>query len=171
MGIRVVPNMTIPHAVYRYLLPHEGSVVVLRLHWARLIPSLTMAVGGLFAATAVQPAEGRNNALTLAVWLLAAVLIAQLGIVAESWWNRYLVITPQRIMVVNGGFLGSGVRLSLPLSQVQDVRLVRLSGGRLYGYGSLVFDSANVVLRYVPYPEQVYLEIAGLLFKDPELGE
>lgn len=170
MGIRVVPNET-PHSVYRYLLPHERNVVALRFHWARLIPSLAMAVGGLFAATAVEPAEGGNHALTLAVWLLACVLIAQLGIVFESWWNRYLVITPFRIMLVNGGFLGSGLRLNLPLAQVQDVRLVRSSGGKFYGYGNLVFDSANVVLCYVSFPEHVYLEITALLFKDTEVKE
>lgn len=170
MGIRVVPRET-PHAVYRYLLPHERNVVALRFHWARLIPSLAMAIGGLFAATAVEPVEGGNKALTIAVWLLAGVLIAQLGIVLESWWNRYLAITQYRIMIVNGGFLGSGIRLNLPLSHVRDVRLVRSSGGKLYGYGSLVFDSENVILRYVSFPEQVYLEIMALLFRDPDAGK
>ena len=37
MGIRVVPNETVPAAVYRVLLPHERRVITVRFHPAVLI--------------------------------------------------------------------------------------------------------------------------------------
>ena len=37
MGIRVVPNETVPASIYRVLLPHERRVITVRFHPAVLI--------------------------------------------------------------------------------------------------------------------------------------
>jgi hypothetical protein len=34
-----------------------------------------------------------------------------------------------------------------------------------------VCQSAGVTIGYIPYPEQLYIEITGLLFKDPDSGD
>jgi hypothetical protein len=169
---RMAPSFDmVPHSVERYLLPHERQVLTVRMHPVSLMPALTMATGGLLAAIAVGPAEKGDGYLALATWLLEGVLVAQLGIVIISWLNRFLAVTSQRIMLVAGGPLRRGLRLNMPLSQMQDVRLVRSPGGRVYGYGTLVWDSVNIALRYLPYPEQLYLELAGLIYKDPGEGD
>ena len=50
MGIRVVPNETVPAAVYRILLPHERRVITVRLHPAILIGPVAQTLGGLALA-------------------------------------------------------------------------------------------------------------------------
>jgi hypothetical protein len=167
MGIRVVPNETVPASVYRLLLPHERRAVTIRLHPARHFPSVAMAFGGVLAALAVQPMASRDLALTLALWGLAGVLVVQCLMGVYFWLDDYFVFTSQRIFLTEHGLLRSGVRLNMPLSQVQDIRLLQSAAGRIFGYGTLVSDSAGLVLRFVPYPEQAYLELSGVIFKDP----
>jgi len=50
MGIRVVPNETVPASVYRVLLPHERRVITVRFHPAVLIKPVAWALGGLALA-------------------------------------------------------------------------------------------------------------------------
>ena len=55
-----------------------------------------------------------------------------------------------------------------PLDQVTGLTLQRTVLGRLLGYGTLIVISpsrrqAFRKVRYLPYPEQLYLEISGLL--------
>ena len=55
-----------------------------------------------------------------------------------------------------------------PLDQVTGLTLQRTVLGRLLGYGTLIVTSpsrrqAFRKVRYLPYPEQLYLEISGLL--------
>jgi Bacterial PH domain len=171
MGIRAVPSETVPASVYRLLLPHERRVITVRLHPARLVPSAAMAFGGVLAALAAQPMASGDHGLTLALWLLAGFLVVQSLLALYSWLNYYVMITSQRILLTEQSLLRSVVRLSLPLSQVQDIRLHRPTAGRLLGYGTLVSDSARLTLTFIRYPENLYLEVSGLIFKDPGSGE
>ena len=50
MGIRVVPNETVPATVYRILLPHERRVITVRFHPAILIRPVAWTLGGLAIA-------------------------------------------------------------------------------------------------------------------------
>lgn len=168
--MRLIPNEKVPAPIYRYLLPHERKVICVRMHPSYLAPSLAMSVGGLLAAVAVGPVASVNSGLTLAMWVLEGALIAQSCTAITSWLNRYLVVTSHRIMLSEHGSLRSGLRVSLPLSQVQDIRLVRSPGGRIQGYGTLVCDSAGISFDYISYPQQLYLEITGLLFRESSDG-
>ena len=49
----------------------------------------------------------------------------------------------------------------------------RSATGRLLGFGEFIVESAGQEqalsnVKYLPYPEQLYLEVCGLLFKDKE---
>ena len=73
-------------------------------------------------------------------------------------------------MVLTGGLL---IRTAafMPLEKVTGLTLQRTVLGRLLGYGTLIVASrsrrqAFRKVRYLPYPEQLYLEISGLL--EPE---
>jgi hypothetical protein len=125
-----------------------------------------MAFGGMLAAIAVQPMASGNLTLTLALWLLAGFLAVQCVLDSYFWLGNYVVITGYRILCVGQNLLRSGVSLSLPLTQVQDIHLVRPTAGRLLGYGTLVSESAGITLRFIPYPEQAYIEICSLIFRD-----
>ena len=61
----------------------------------------------------------------------------------------------------------------MPLAKVTDMSFQRSAMGRLLGYGEFIVESAgqNQALRNVdrlPYPEQLYLEVCGLIFKEEE---
>jgi len=59
----------------------------------------------------------------------------------------------------------------MPLTKVTDMSFNRPPMGRLLGYGTFIVESAGQdqalrTINHLPYPEQLYLEVCGLLFKD-----
>jgi hypothetical protein len=57
----------------------------------------------------------------------------------------------------------------MPLTKVTDMSFRRSFGGRMLGYGEFVVESAgqDQALRnidHIPYPEQLYLLICGMIF-------
>ena len=57
----------------------------------------------------------------------------------------------------------------MPLTKVTDMSFRRSFAGRLLGYGEFIVESAgqDQALRnveFIPYPEQLYLLICGMLF-------
>jgi hypothetical protein len=153
-----------PPLVMRYLLPHERQVITVRLHPARFIPPLVTALGALSLAIALTPVLRGVAAVT--AWLIALTLIGNLAHTVVDWLSRHLVVTSHRIFMIDG----SGVTLELQLTDVKDVRMIRTIGGRLLGYGTLIFGSERLAVDSLPYPEQLYLEILGMLYRDPDAG-
>jgi hypothetical protein len=158
-------DRSLPPLVSRYLLPHERTVITVRFHPARFIPPLVTTLGALSLAIAVSTVL--RGAGVAAAWLITLVLIGNLLYTAVCWLSSYLVITSHRIFLVNG----SGITLEMQLADVKDVRLIRSIGGRLLGYGTLIFDSERLVADSIPYPEQLYLEILGMVYKDPDADD
>src|SRR6185312_6565854 len=70
MGIRVVPNETVPAAVYRVLLPHERRVITVRFHPAILIRPVAETLGGLAIAGLVSTLLHVSSTVLLIIWLL-----------------------------------------------------------------------------------------------------
>ena len=66
MGIRVVPNETVPASIYRVLLPHERRVITVRFHPAVLIKPVALALAGLAVAglVSVIPASPAPSCLS-----------------------------------------------------------------------------------------------------------
>ena len=61
----------------------------------------------------------------------------------------------------------------MPLAKVTDMTFQRSPMGRLLGYGEFILESAGqdqalTNVDYLPYPEQLYLEVCGLIFKDKD---
>ncbi len=57
----------------------------------------------------------------------------------------------------------------MPLTKVTDMSFQRTFAGRILGYGEFIVESAgqDQALRnidHIPYPEQLYLEVCGMLF-------
>jgi len=155
----------------RYLLPFERQVITLRQHPAKLLPDVAMVVGGLLAAIAVSVISHAPQGTYLAVWLLELFLVLRAVWHAANWAVQYLVVTQKRL-IITSGLLGRKVT-ALPLAALQNLAFSRSAGGRLLGYGAFTFEAdgqARAIIDYIPYPEQIYLEIYHLL--DPgETGE
>jgi len=170
MGIRVVPNETVPAAVYRVLLPHERQVITVRFHPAVLIRPVAEVLGGLALAGLLSTtvAHGSGTAM-LVIWGLWLLLVLRLVYKIYEWLDEYFVVTSQRLLLATGVFT-KRVNM-MPLTKVTDMRFERTPRGRLLGYGKFVVESAGQdqalqTVDYLPYPEQLYLEVCGLIFKD-----
>ena len=174
MGIRVVPNETVPAAVYRVLLPHERRVITVRFHPAILIRPVAETLGGLALAGLISTIAHLNTDVLLVVWLAWLVLVFRLLFRIYQWLEDYFVVTSARLLLATGVFKKS-VNM-MPLSKVTDMRFERSPTGRLFGYGTFIVESAgqDQALRninHLPYPEQLYIEVCGLIFKDPGSGD
>jgi uncharacterized membrane protein YdbT with pleckstrin-like domain len=157
-----------PVAVSRYLLPNERQMATVRLHPALLLGVGSQALGGLLVAGLLSATVIHGNHVALLViWLAWAVLLLRLIWKAVNWAVDYFVITTERLLLTTG-LLTRKVAM-MPLSKVTDMSFQRSFGGRLLGYGELIVESAgqNQALdrvQFIPYPEQLYLLVCGMLF-------
>jgi uncharacterized membrane protein YdbT with pleckstrin-like domain len=171
--MRLAPNTdTVPASVNRYLLPHERQVISVHQHPAVLIGPIFWVLLGLAIAGWLSNAVAHgNSAVILVIWILWAILLLRLAWKVLEWALTYFVITSQRLLLAQG-FLIRRVDM-MPLAKVTDMSFNRTARGQLLGYGEFVVESAgqDQALRhieYLPYPEQLYLEVCGLIFKDTE---
>jgi uncharacterized membrane protein YdbT with pleckstrin-like domain len=171
--MRLVPNTdTVPTSVNKYLLPHERQVITVHQHPAVLIrPIFEVLVGLAIAGWLSSSIAHGNGTALLVIWILWVLLLLRLGVKAYEWSETYFVVTSQR-MLLQTGLVTRKVNM-MPLSKVTDMSFQRSSLGRILGYGEFILESAGQeqalrVVDHLPYPEQLYLEVCGLIFKDKE---
>jgi uncharacterized membrane protein YdbT with pleckstrin-like domain len=155
-----------PVAINKYLLPREVQVATVRQHPAVLIPPSAAALGGLLVA-GVLSATVVHGVLSAIIWLAWGVLLVRLIWKAVNWSVDYFVVTSERLLLTRG-FLTRRVNM-MPLTKVTDMSIKRTVPGRMLGYGEFIVESAgqDQALRnvtYIPYPEQLYLLVCGMLF-------
>jgi uncharacterized membrane protein YdbT with pleckstrin-like domain len=170
MDIRVAPTQTVPASVYRHLLPREDKVIAVRFHPAVLIGPAALVLGGLAIAglLTTSVAHGNGTAM-LIIWGVWAVLLLRLVVKFLNWYVDYFVITSKRLLSTTGLFTRT-INM-MPLTKVTDMRFERTATGRVLGYGKFIVESAGQeqalqTVNFLPYPEQLYLEVCGLIFKD-----
>ena len=88
-----------------------------------------------------------------------------------TWSVDYFVITNQR-MLLTTGLLNRKVAM-MPLAKVTDMSFRRSINGRMLGYGEFVLESAGQdqafrVVPFLPYPEQLYLEVCSMIFPNKD---
>lgn len=172
--MRLVLNTdTVPAAVNRYLLPYERQLISLHRHPAALVIPSGVVVAGLVAALVLSGTSGVSGDAVLIIWLIWVLLLLYLIGKVLKWIVGWYVITSYRILFIKG-FFTTDVAM-LPLVWTADMKLRRSTMGRVLGYGQLIFESrsqdhAALVFNFMPYPEQIYLEISGLIFPDRQVG-
>src|ERR1700683_1070188 len=171
--MRLVPNTdTVPTSVNKYLLPHERQVITVHQHPAVLIrPIFEVLVGLAIAGWLSSTIAHGNGTALLVIWILWVLLLLRLAVKAYEWSETYFVVPSQR-MLLQTGLVTRKVNM-MPLSKVTDMSFQRSSLGRILGYGEFILESAGQdqalrVVDHLPYPEPLYLEVCGLIFKDKE---
>ena len=160
---QVSPAASVPASVNRYLLPHERSCITVRKHPAELAGPLILVSGGLLAAGELT----RRSVRPKIVWgAYLPVLLYFLQRVAARQ-ATYFTVTDNRMILVSG-FVVRKVAM-MPLTRVTDMSFRRSALGRLLGYGEFIIESAGQeqalrTINFLPYPEQLYLEVCGLVF-------
>jgi uncharacterized membrane protein YdbT with pleckstrin-like domain len=174
--MRLAPNTdTVPASVNRYLLPHERQVISVHEHPAVLIGPIALVLLGLAIAGLLSNyvAHGNIDAI-LIIWGAWVILLLWLAVKIWSWSVDYFVVTSQRLLLAQGVVVRKvGM---LPLAKVTDMSFQRSWIGRILGYGEFIVESAGQDqalrnVKFIPYPEQLYLEVCGLIFKDEEPAE
>jgi uncharacterized membrane protein YdbT with pleckstrin-like domain len=173
--MRLVPNSdTVPASVNRYLLPHERQVITVHQHPAVLIMPIFWVLLGLAIAGLLSSSLAHGNGyVLLAIWILWGIVFLRLVVKAIEWAETYFVVTSQRL-VLTTGLVTRKVNM-MPLGKVTDMSFQRTATGRIFGYGEFIVESAGQDqalshIRFLPYPEQLYLEVCGLIFKDKDDG-
>jgi uncharacterized membrane protein YdbT with pleckstrin-like domain len=171
--MRLAPNTdTVPASVNKYLLPHERQVISVHQHPAVLIrPIFEVLLGLAIAGWLSNSAAHGNGTVILVIWILWGLLLLRLVWKVIDWSLNYFVITSQRLLL-SKGFPTRKVNM-MPLAKVTDMSFQRSPMGQILGYGEFIVESAgqDQALRnvdHLPYPEQLYLEVCGLIFKDKE---
>ena len=169
--MRLVPNTdTVPASVNKYLLPHERQVITVHQHPAILIRPIFEVLIGLAIAGWLTVAFAKNNGVAvLVIWIIWGLVFLRLVIKVIEWGETYFVVTSQRFILATG-LVTRQVKM-MPLAKVTDMSFQRSAMGRLLGYGEFILESAGQdqalnKVDHLPYPEQLYLEVCGLIFKD-----
>ena len=166
-----------PREVDKYLLLHEREhqVITVRMHPAVLLAPVALALGGLIIAVVLNGSIlSGQHAIMLIVWVGWLILFLWALVKAATWSVEYFVVTSRR-MILTSGLLTRKVAM-MPLNKVTDMSFQRSLGGRLLGYGEFIIESAgqDQALRnipYIPYPEQLYVEVCKLLFPNEDDGD
>ena len=167
--MRLVPGTdTVPNAVNKYLLPHEHQVITVRKHPAVLIGPIAISLAGLVIAAVISTTVARHNSGVVGfVWIAWAVVLLWLVYKVWEWSQDYFIVTSRRMLLATGVITRKVAMM--PLVKVTDMSFQRSSLGRLLGYGEFILESAGQdqalrVVDHLPYPEQLYLEVCGLIF-------
>ena len=170
--MRLAPTTdNVPASVNRYLLPHERQVITVHQHPAVLIRPVVFLLAGLALAGWLTATIRHNQDVIIAVWVLLAILLFWVIGKIVDWVMNYFVVTSQRMLLAQG-ILVRKVNM-MPLTKVTDMSFQRSPLGQILGYGEFIVESAGQDqalshVTYLPYPEQLYLEVCGLIFKDKE---
>ena len=171
--MRLVPNTdTVPAKINRYLLPHERQVITVHQHPAVLIrPIFELLVGLAIAGWLTNSVAHGNGTVILIIWILWLLVLLRTGVKVFEWNENYFVVTSQR-MLLSTGLVTKKVNM-MPLAKVTDMSFQRSTIGRILGYGEFIVESAGQDqalrnVKFIPYPEQLYLEVCGLIFKEKQ---
>jgi uncharacterized membrane protein YdbT with pleckstrin-like domain len=166
----MAPNFDrVPHTVERHLLPHERQVLTVRFHPAVLIKPVAVTLAALAVALLVTMELPVSVIVALVIWAVFLGILAWLSVQVYAWLEDYFVVTSQRLLLTTG-IITRTVNM-MPLTKVTDMSFKRSAWGRVLGYGEFVVESAGQDqalrnIKHLPYPEQLYLEVCGLIFKD-----
>jgi len=171
----ISPGDNRPYDVGRYLLPHEQEVISVRKHPAVLLAPVAWAALGLVAAAVLSDTLFRHSStLTWVVWGAWGLVFLRFLWAALNWYVDYFVITSHRFIETSGLFTRNVAMM--PMAKVTDMTFRQSFLGRIFGYGTFILESAGQDqalsnVDFIPYPEQLYLEVCDLLFPSKDGGD
>jgi uncharacterized membrane protein YdbT with pleckstrin-like domain len=171
----ISPGANPPADVDKYLLPHEHEVITVRKHPAVLLVPVAWVVVGLVAAAVLSDTLFRHDStLTWIVWVAWGLVFLRFLWAALNWAVDYFVITSHRFIETSGLFTRNVAMM--PMVKVTDMTFRRSFLGRIFGYGTFILESAGQDqalsnVDFIPYPEQLYLEVCSLIFPNKDGGD
>ena len=155
-----------PPVPVRYLVGNEEAIITVRHHFSQLGGVMAQTLGIVVVAAwmigNLSP-SGLTDLVALAM-LAAGVRLAWHVLL---WYRTTVTISNKRLFKVSGVFAR---RLHmLPMRKMTDMTLVQPLPGRLFGYGTIIVESAgqNQALSdidHIPDPMRFYQTLVGLVF-------
>lgn len=155
----------VPRKVNYYLLRHERQVITVHRHLAVFALHCSILAAVCAAAILLTIITGSGGLVLGIAWGACFIIFLWLIIRIIAWSESYFVVTNGRMMFVSGLLARKAV--TLPMQEIRSLRIYRTLPGRLLGYGVFVVEATRRYkmpnLNYMPYPEQLYVEIYSLL--------
>jgi uncharacterized membrane protein YdbT with pleckstrin-like domain len=105
------------------------------------------------------------------LWYAALFVVLRFAYQVIEWWVERIVVTDKRFIMTTG--VWTTQVLMMPITKVTDLTYERSFFGRMWGYGTMVVESAGQIqalnrLEYLPKPEDFYDTISELVFGDKQ---
>jgi uncharacterized membrane protein YdbT with pleckstrin-like domain len=156
-----------PREIDEYLLPTERRVIRVRQHWAVMLNAVTSTALFLLVLVIGERMLPDSVLIDNLAFYLALVAVLRFTVLTILWWIERIVITDKRVMLAQG-IITHNVGM-MPLGKVTDLTFRRSLSGRLFGYGTIVVESAGQIqalnrIDYLPRPEEIYEALSELVF-------
>lgn len=162
--------MFAPRDPDEYLLGTERRVIRVRRHWACLLWDLFEATALLIGAILISSVLPQGAGIIQNIlWYAGLFVVLRLAYFVIEWWVERIVVTDKRFMLTSGVFTTKVAMM--PVTKVTDLTYERNVLGRMFGFGTLIVESAGQIqalnrVEYLPNPEEVYDAISELVFGD-----
>ena len=162
-------SSAVPLTVEQYLLPHEKQVIAVHKHPAVFALHCSILAVACAAASLLTIIIDSSGLVLALAWGACFGILLWLVIRLASWSYSYFAVTNARMLFVTGPMAAKVI--TIPMNEIYDFSFQRSLLGRLLGYGKFIVDQATnnysiPDMNFMPYPEQLYLDICGLLFND-----
>lgn len=153
----------------RYLAAGEEPVLEVHRHGMVVAGPVLQTVAVLVGAALIGSffsLDDTTDPIDTVVGLIAIFFALRLGWKLLVWRNEKIVVTDQRIFDVSG-VLTRRVA-TVPLEKVTDMTYRRTIGGRVLGYGDLIFETAGQAqamdrIEFLPNPDDFYRTVTSLV--------
>lgn len=159
--------MLAPRDIDEYVLPTERRVIRFRRHWVSIVSEVVQAVVLMAVLGAAAYLLPDGPVLDNMLWYAALLVLIKACYKVAEWWVEKVVMTDKRVMLAEGVFTHKvGM---MPLGKVTDLTFERTFTGRVFGFGTLIIESAGQIqalnkITYMPDPDEVYEAISELVF-------
>jgi uncharacterized membrane protein YdbT with pleckstrin-like domain len=153
-----------------YILGTERRVIKVRRHWSVLLGDTLEGAALLVGLMMISYLLPENAGIVQNVlWYVGLFVVLRLAYFVIEWWVERIVVTDKRFMIASGVF--DSKLAMMPVTKVTDLTYERTVLGRMFGFGTLVVESAGQIqalnrIEFLPYPEEVYDAISELVFGD-----
>jgi uncharacterized membrane protein YdbT with pleckstrin-like domain len=162
--------MFAPRDPDEYLLDTERRVIRIRRHWTVLAWDTFEAIALLAICVMVSYLLPPSAwVLQNVLWYAALLVVLYYAYKVIEWWVERLVVTDKRFVLTSGVFTTKVAMM--PISKVTDLTYKRTAWGRIFGFGTVVVESAGQIqalnqIDFLPRPEEFYDTISELVFGD-----
>jgi uncharacterized membrane protein YdbT with pleckstrin-like domain len=160
-----------PYQVSKLLLPYEVVVLMTRRHPVSMAGPVAAVVPGFLAVLVLSTTVARSaRPVAVALWIAWLIVLAWALWRYTDWHRTYFVATENRLLLKTGVLR---TRLAmLPLGKVTELLYDQSVTGRTFKFATFTFETAGPDqtmrnITYIPYSDQLYLELMSLIFPDP----